>query len=115
MLLLDEPFGALDSLTRTEMQTWLQDVRARYGWTVLMITHDIREAVFLADRVVVLSARPARVCRQVEVSLPRPRTLPMVTAPEFGAVEQQLIGVLHEQSRRALAREAPAQREAPRS
>ena len=83
VLLLDEPFGALDSLTRTEMQTWLQDVRARYGWTVLMITHDIREAVFLADRVVVLSARPARVCRQVEVSLPRPRTLSMVTAPEF--------------------------------
>ena len=115
VLLLDEPFGALDSLTRTEMQTWLQDVRARYGWTVLMITHDIREAVFLADRVVVLSARPARVCRQVVVSLPRPRTLSMVTAPEFGAVEQQLIGVLHEQSRRALARETVAQREAPRS
>ncbi|HEY5855058.1 MAG TPA: ABC transporter ATP-binding protein [Aldersonia sp.] len=116
VLLLDEPFGALDSLTRTEMQTWLQDVRGRYRWTVLMITHDIREAVFLADRVVVLSARPARVCRQVDVGLARPRTLSMVTAPEFAAVEHQLIEVLHEQSRRALAQqEMAAHQEAPQS
>ncbi|OQQ35519.1 ABC transporter ATP-binding protein [Prescottella equi] len=103
VLLLDEPFGALDSLTRTEMQTWLQDVWQQYRWTVLMITHDVREAVFLSDRVIVLSARPATVRREVVVDLPRPRELPIVTSPEFAAAERELIEVLHEESRRALA------------
>ncbi|BCN58263.1 MULTISPECIES: ABC transporter ATP-binding protein [Prescottella] len=103
VLLLDEPFGALDSLTRTEMQTWLQDVWQQYRWTVLMITHDVREAVFLSDRVIVLSARPATVRREVVVDLPRPRELPIVTSPEFAAVERELIEVLHNESRRALA------------
>lgn len=103
VLLLDEPFGALDSLTRTEMQTWLQEVREQYHWMVLMITHDIREAVYLADRVIVLSARPARVVQELRVELPRPRELAVMTSPEFVAIEQQLIEVLHEESRRALA------------
>ncbi len=107
VLLLDEPFGALDSLTRTEMQTWLQDVWQQYRWTVLMITHDVREAVFLSDRVIVLSARPATVRREVVVDLPRPRELPIVTSPEFAAVERELIEVLHDESRRA-----PAEQEA---
>ena len=65
VLLLDEPFGALDSMTRTDMQTWLAGVRTRFDWTVLLITHDIREAVFLSDRVVVLGPRPTRVRREV--------------------------------------------------
>ncbi len=108
VLLLDEPFGALDSLTRTEMQTWLQEVWQQYRWMVLMITHDIREAVFLADRVVVLSARPARVRRVVTVDLPRPRKLPDMTSPEFVAIEHELIEVLHEESRRALAEQETA-------
>ncbi|ORL74579.1 ABC transporter ATP-binding protein [Prescottella equi] len=108
VLLLDEPFGALDSLTRTEMQTWLQDVWQQYRWTVLMITHDVREAVFLSDRVIVLSARPATVRREVVVDLPRPRELPIVTSPEFAAVERELIEVLHEESRRALAEQEAA-------
>jgi ABC-type nitrate/sulfonate/bicarbonate transport system ATPase subunit len=73
LLLLDEPFGALDSLTRAEMQAWLAGVWARYGWTVLLVTHDIREAVFLSDRVIVLTPRPATVRTQVSVDLPRPR------------------------------------------
>ncbi|NUP29337.1 MAG: ABC transporter ATP-binding protein [Nocardia sp.] len=103
LLLLDEPFGALDSLTRTEIQSWLQDVWQRYRWMVLMITHDIREAVYLSDRVVVLSARPATVRREVRVELPRPRELSMITAPEFVAVEQELLEVLHEEARHALA------------
>lgn len=102
LLLLDEPFGALDSLTRTEMQSWLQQVWQQYRWMVLMITHDIREAVYLADRVVVLSARPATVRRQLLVPLPRPRQLSMVTSPEFAALEQELLQVLHEESCRSL-------------
>ncbi|QTJ65169.1 ABC transporter ATP-binding protein [Rhodococcus sp. ZPP] len=102
VLLLDEPFGALDSLTRTEMQAWLQEVWQRYRWTVLMITHDIREAVYLSDRVVILSARPATVRREVTVDLPRPRELSMMTSPEFADVEHELLEVLHEESKRAL-------------
>ncbi|WP_072807090.1 ABC transporter ATP-binding protein [Rhodococcoides yunnanense] len=94
VLLLDEPFGALDSLTRTSMQEWLQNVWLDYRWTVLMITHDIREAVYLSDRVIVLSDKPARVRRQVEVPLPRPRRLDVVTTPEFARVESELMEVL---------------------
>jgi len=89
VLLLDEPLGALDSLTRTGMQAWLADVRARYGWTVLMVTHDVREAAFLADRVVVLCARPAVVRREVEVDVPRPRG-PAALAP----LEEELLAAL---------------------
>ncbi|MGW6619658.1 ABC transporter ATP-binding protein [Nocardia sp. NPDC055002] len=102
LLLLDEPFGALDSLTRTEMQAWLQEVWQRYRWMVLMITHDVREAVYLSDRVIVLSARPATVRRELRIDLPRPRGLSMITAPEFVALEEELLAILHEESRRSL-------------
>lgn len=73
MLLLDEPFGALDALTRTAMQRWIEEMRAHHGWTVLLVTHDVREAVYLSDRIYVLSPRPARVVREIDVPLPRPR------------------------------------------
>ncbi|WP_219416832.1 ABC transporter ATP-binding protein [Pseudonocardia nigra] len=94
VLLLDEPFGALDSLTRTDMQMWLDGVRARFDWTVLLITHDIREAVYLSDRVMVLGPRPTRVRRKVIVDLPRPREVGMVTSPEFAALEEELLVAL---------------------
>lgn len=94
VLLLDEPFGALDSLTRTDMQTWLDDVRSRFDWTVLLITHDVREAVRLSDRVVVLGPRPAQVRREVVVNLPRPRAPEIMTTPEFVALEAELLGIL---------------------
>lgn len=110
VLLLDEPFGALDSLTRTEMQAWLQAVWQRYRWMVLMITHDVREAVYLSDRVVVLSARPAVVRLDLRVDLPRPRELSVMTSPQFLAIERELIEVLHEESRRALLDQETATR-----
>ncbi len=75
VLLLDEPFGALDALTRTEMQRWLESVWERFRWTVLLVTHDVREAVYLADRIYVLSPRPGTVVAELAVPLPRPRTL----------------------------------------
>ncbi|GAA1394516.1 ABC transporter ATP-binding protein [Pseudonocardia kongjuensis] len=95
VLLLDEPFGALDALTRTGMQEWLDAMRGRYGWTTLLITHDVREAAFLSDRVVVFSPRPAAVRRVVPVDLPRPRTRAMLTDPRIAAVEAELLDVLH--------------------
>jgi len=94
VLLLDEPFGALDALTRTGMQEWLEDMRGRYGWTTLLITHDVREAAFLSDRVVVLSPRPARVRHEVTVGLPRPRTSDALTGARLAAVEAELLETL---------------------
>ena len=73
MLLLDEPFGALDALTRAAMQHWLESMWQSHRWTALLITHDVREAVYLSDRIYVLSARPSRVVHEVTVDLPRPR------------------------------------------
>ena len=94
MLLLDEPFGALDSMTRTDMQTWLAGCAPSFDWTVLLITHDIREAVFLSDRVVVLGPRPTRVHREVTVDLPQPRDDRMLTSARFAAVERELFTAL---------------------
>lgn len=101
VLLLDEPFGALDSLTRTEMQLWLQQVWMRDRWTVLMITHDVREAVLLSDRVLVLSPRPARIRYDLRVPLPRPRSLATLTDPRFVSLESELVSVLHSPARTA--------------
>jgi ABC-type nitrate/sulfonate/bicarbonate transport system ATPase subunit len=94
VLLLDEPFGALDALTRTEMQVWLSRMRARFDWTVLLVTHDVREAVLLADRVVVLAPRPTSVRRVVTVDLPRPRGLAALTDARFARAEADLLAGL---------------------
>jgi ABC-type nitrate/sulfonate/bicarbonate transport system ATPase subunit len=103
VILLDEPFGALDSLTRTEMQQWLGQVWEQFKWTVLLITHDIREAILLADVVYVLTRRPATVRSVVRIELPRPRTLDLVGQEDFVAVERRLIAELHEEAASALA------------
>ncbi|MET3721280.1 MULTISPECIES: ABC transporter ATP-binding protein [unclassified Arthrobacter] len=95
VLLLDEPFGALDSLTRTDMQAWLQDVWSHNSWTAVLITHDIREAIYLADRVVVLSPRPASVRLNLPIDLPRPRQLSMMASARFAHYELQLLETLH--------------------
>lgn len=94
-LLLDEPFGALDSLTRQEMQQWLQEMWAGNEWTALLITHDVREAVMLSDRVVVLGPRPASVREIVEVNLPRPRGVDQLASPAFGELERRILELLH--------------------
>jgi ABC-type nitrate/sulfonate/bicarbonate transport system ATPase subunit len=73
VLCLDEPFGSLDTLTRQQMQEWLGAALQREPRTVLLVTHDVEEAVLLADRIVLLSPRPGRAVATLEVSLPRPR------------------------------------------
>jgi NitT/TauT family transport system ATP-binding protein len=91
VLLLDEPFGGLDSLTRSSMQRWLADALAKEPRTVLLVTHDADEAIFLADRIAVLSPRPGRVVREIEVELARPRD---VTSPEFGRIKRRVLEAL---------------------
>lgn len=83
LLLLDEPFGALDALNRLALQTWLLERLAHEPRSVLLVTHDIDEAVFLADRVIVLSARPGRIVHIEPIELPRPRQRAMLTSDVF--------------------------------
>jgi ABC-type nitrate/sulfonate/bicarbonate transport system ATPase subunit len=94
LLLLDEPFGALDALTRRELQDWLLDLWQRFRQTILFITHDVEEAVYLGDRVVVLSPRPARVRTSLDVGLPRPRRQGMIALPKFGRQVAELLEAL---------------------
>jgi ABC-type nitrate/sulfonate/bicarbonate transport system ATPase subunit len=93
-LLLDEPFGALDALTRLSLQMWLLEVWQSLHSSVLFVTHDVREAILLSDRVYVLSARPARVVRVVEIDLPRPRKPEQLALTEAVKLEQELIELL---------------------
>jgi ABC-type nitrate/sulfonate/bicarbonate transport system ATPase subunit len=94
MLLLDEPFSALDALTRTQMQEWLQLMWSRHRWTALLITHDVREAVFLSDRIYVLTPRPARIEREFRVPLPRPRKLADLGSSEARRIETDILDCL---------------------
>ena len=95
VLLLDEPFGALDSITRGAMQEWLEAALAELPRTVLLVTHDVDEALLLADRVAVLSPRPGRVRTELNVDLPRPRRrLELVTDPAFTELKAEALGAL---------------------
>jgi NitT/TauT family transport system ATP-binding protein len=91
VLLLDEPFGSLDSITRASMQRWLADALAREPRTVVLVTHDVDEAIFLADRVIVLSPRPGHVVADIEVDIDRPRD---VTGPGFSALKRRALEAL---------------------
>ncbi|HET7794884.1 MAG TPA: ABC transporter ATP-binding protein [Rhizobacter sp.] len=105
VLLMDEPFGALDSQTRVVMQEILTNMWQRLRISVLFITHDIDEAVFLSDRIYVMTARPGRIKAELTVPLPRPRTPEMTASPEFAAMVRQIKGLIREESIAAMGGE----------
>jgi len=97
ILLMDEPFGALDALTRVQMQDQLLDTWSREKRTVMFITHDVEEAVYLANRVIVMAARPGRLYRIIPVDLPYPRTEDMRLSPQFAAIRNEVWHAVYHQ------------------
>ncbi|HEX3731180.1 MAG TPA: ABC transporter ATP-binding protein [Opitutaceae bacterium] len=95
ILLMDEPFGALDAMTRCKMQTYLLQIWKKVDVTVLFITHDLEEACYLADRIVVMGANPGRVLEVIENPMPRPRTQEQLLSPEFIALKHRLDDLIH--------------------
>ena len=102
VMLLDEPFGALDALTRTQMQEWLVGLWDSLDKTIVLVTHDVDEALLLSDRVYVLTARPGKVKAVVDVNLPRPRSYHMVTEGPFIALKSEMIAALREENLRVV-------------
>ncbi|MGB1142015.1 MAG: ABC transporter ATP-binding protein, partial [Halioglobus sp.] len=95
ILLMDEPFGALDAQTRAKMQANLFDIWRNIDITICFITHDLDEAVYLADRILVLKAHPGEVQEIIEVPVPRPRTPDQFISPEFLATKKRLEELIH--------------------
>ncbi|EJL03491.1 MULTISPECIES: ABC transporter ATP-binding protein [Pseudomonas] len=107
LLLMDEPFGALDALTRLNMQELLLDIWTRIRTTVVFVTHDIDEALFLADRLLVMSPRPGRIIEDLRLDFPRPRTTELVTRPEFARLKRHCLELLRHEEGRQLPRLNP--------
>jgi NitT/TauT family transport system ATP-binding protein len=101
VLLMDEPFGSLDAQTRSLMQELLLGLWQRHQQTVLFITHDIEEALLLADRVCVMTARPGRIKKSIPVPMPRPRSIELTLSPEFNALRREVLELIREESVRA--------------
>ncbi len=108
VLLMDEPFGALDSQTRTVMQEILTNMWQQLQLSVLFITHDIEEAIFLSEKVYVMTARPGRIKAEIPIPLPRPRTPEMMSSPTFHALVRQLKSLIREESLAAMGGELGA-------
>jgi NitT/TauT family transport system ATP-binding protein len=96
VLLMDEPFGALDAITREEMSRCLLDIWQRTGKTIVLVTHSIEEAVFLSGQVHVMGGAPARILETLPIALPLPRTADCITEPAFKAAQQRLRSLLIE-------------------
>ncbi|MFN4043995.1 ABC transporter ATP-binding protein [Limnobacter sp.] len=105
VLLMDEPFGALDSQTRVVMQEILTHMWQQWKISVLFITHDIEEAIFLSDRVYVMTARPGKIKAEIPIDLPRPRSSAMTASPVFTALHRQLKSLIREESLAAMGGE----------
>lgn len=108
VLLMDEPFGALDAQTRQLMQELLTRIWEEHKLTVLFITHDIDEAVFLSDRVLVMTARPGKIKEDIEIGVPRPRTFEVLSTPEFFEYKARLLEAVREESLRTASEQLAA-------
>jgi len=104
VLLLDEPFRAMDTMSKAAMHRHLLDVHALYPKTVFFITHDLEEAIYLADTVFVMSTRPGQIKRVLRVTLPRPRRLEMLTSRDYLELKRELAADLHEEARKSFER-----------
>ncbi len=91
ILLMDEPFGALDALTRQRMQELLTSIWEQHRLTVLFVTHDVDESVFVSDRVLVMTNRPGRIKEEIPITLPRPRTYEMLTSAPFMETKHRIL------------------------
>jgi NitT/TauT family transport system ATP-binding protein len=96
VLLMDEPFGALDAMTRHEMQILLTRVWETHKLTVLFVTHDVEEAVYLSDRIVAMTLGPGRIKTEFKIDLPRPRAQEVIATPEFRAIQQRVLATIRE-------------------
>src|ERR1700754_2623182 len=104
VILLDEPFGALDAQTKLRMQEWLLALWSDFGKTVVFVTHDVEEAIFLSDEVHVMATTPGRIIEALPIDLPRPRHRSVVTTPRFMAMKKYCLDLLHDQdSQRSVA------------
>lgn len=98
ILLMDEPFGALDAQTRVVMQENLLHLWSKINATILFVTHDIDEAILLADRVLVMTAGPGRILKDIKVDLPRPRTFDITASPAFVALKQECLALIRHEA-----------------
>jgi NitT/TauT family transport system ATP-binding protein len=101
VLLLDEPFRALDALTKSVMHKYLLDVYDKSQKTIFFITHDLEEAIFLGTRVVVMTTRPGRIKKMIEVDIPRPRDYRVLSSERYRELKSEAIGAVHEEARKA--------------
>ena len=100
IILMDEPFGALDTQTREFLQLQLLQIRERRASTIVFVTHDVEEAIFLADRIVVLTARPAKIKAELPVQLPASRALDLKTSPDFVNIRRHVLSITREEAER---------------
>jgi NitT/TauT family transport system ATP-binding protein len=103
---MDEPFGALDAQTRVVMQESLLSLWAQVGTTIVFVTHDIDEAIFLADRVLLMSAGPGRILSELRIDLPRPRTSQVVLDPSYTVLKKQCLDLIRAETLRAFDQQA---------
>lgn len=106
VILLDEPFGALDAQTRAMMQEWLLDLWDDFQKTILFVTHDMEEAIYLSDEVYIMTSRPGTIKRHLLIDLPRPRKPQIITSPEFTQLKEEALRTLSEETLKAYQQEA---------